>query len=289
MEPVNSRQYWDRRFEADWEPQRGRDQSRFFAQLAAALWPAWLADQQQTWTLCDWGCAMGDGTDALAQALGLRCIGVDFSEVAVRKAASEYPGCSFVAKDWLQSSAERAEGTWDIVFSSNTLEHFDDPWAVFDALAQRARRFIVLLLPFEEPDEGRSPEHRYRFDRGSIRVCPTPEWVLCDAGLSDLGPSPFWPGQQVLLVYGRCGELSAGHWPDQYSRLSRIVAPDARALQQQQAPALAEALRQRDLASAKLGELLQDHHRLLAERAAEHEAAQASALPAPWWRRLLGR
>ncbi|MBK8530124.1 MAG: class I SAM-dependent methyltransferase [Rubrivivax sp.] len=283
MQPVNSRPYWDGRFDAEWEALRGRDQSRFFASLAVAMWPAWLSQRQcaQAWTLCDWGCAMGDGTDELAQALGLPCTGVDFSDVAVRKAAQSYPGSRFVADDWLQPGGGGDPHRWDIVFSSNTLEHFDDPWQVFAALSRRAGRFIVLLLPFEEPEHGRSPEHRYRFDRDTLQLCPTPEWVLCDATVSDLGPSPFWPGQQVLLTYGRCSELSAMGFVDADSRLSRIVAPDAQAIERQRAPDLAEALRQRDLASAKLGELLQAHHRLLAE------TVQAPAR-ASGWRRWLG-
>jgi len=146
MQPVNSRPYWDGRFDAEWEALRGRDQSRFFASLAVAMWPAWLSQRQcaQAWTLCDWGCAMGDGTDELAQALGLPCTGVDFSDVAVRKAAQSYPGSRFVADDWLQPGGGGDPHRWDIVFSSNTLEHFDDPWQVFAALRPRSRSTLCV-------------------------------------------------------------------------------------------------------------------------------------------------
>lgn len=267
---INSLPYWDGRFAGDWESVHGRDQTRFFAELALALWPAWLARRQsdEGWTLCDWGCALGDGTDVLSRRFGLPVTGIDFSPVAVHKAAAAYPGCPFLADDWLAPQAVPAAGParWDLVFSSNTLEHFAEPWAVFAALADRARRCIVLLLPYEEPEQGRTAEHLVRFDRDTIRVCPQPDWVLCDAAVSDLGPSPFWSGQQVLLVYARTAELARMGFSDGHSRHSRLVAAD---LQQQGQLALRErdeALRQRDLASAKLAQLVLERQQLLARQ-----------------------
>lgn len=285
---VNSLPYWDGRFAADWEVVHGRDQTRFFADLALALWPAWLARRlhDEHWTLCDWGCALGDGSDALARAFGRPVTGVDFSPVAVHKAAAAYPDGSFVADDWLAQSTPRdAAGPgptgqsgrsghagdrnhWDLVFSSNTLEHFADPWAVFAALAERARRCIVLLLPYEEPEQGRTPEHLYRFDRGSIRVCPQPDWVLCDAAVSDLGPSPFWSGQQVLLVYARSAELARTGFSDGHSLHSRLVAAGPQQQDRLARRELDEALRQRDLASAQLAQLAQEQRQLLQQQQA---------------------
>lgn len=253
---VNSLAYWDGRFDGEWEAVHGRAQSRFFGELARALWPAWLAERMRagSMSLCDWGCALGDGTAELSSLAAVPVTGVDFSAVAVQQAQKLYPQCRFMAADWL------AEGStaepFDVVFSSNTLEHFDAPWTVFASLAHRARAYIVLLLPYQEPAEALNPEHRYRFDRATIPLCPQPGWVLCDAATTDLGPSPFWAGKQVLLVYGRDEVLVAQGFADAHSRQSRLEAAGAAQLATEQADALAEALRQRDLASHKLAEVV---------------------------------
>jgi len=78
---INSDDYWDRRFAEDWESSQGNAQSRFFARLAIENLPRWLIDQlqHQPLTLCDWGCAEGDGTDVWASYVDSdRITGVDF-------------------------------------------------------------------------------------------------------------------------------------------------------------------------------------------------------------------
>lgn len=71
---VNSLTYWDHRFSTDWEQNLGREQSRFFSEVAMELMPEWLIDywRANDLTLCDWGCAQGDGTAILAELLGLK-------------------------------------------------------------------------------------------------------------------------------------------------------------------------------------------------------------------------
>ena len=265
--PVNSQQYWDTRFAGEWEAVLGREQSRFFGELARALWPAWLAErmQQQAFTLCDWGCALGDGTVELAPLAVGQVVGVDFSAVAIEQARSAYPQCRFEAGDWLAGASPDGCEAFDVIFSSNTLEHFTEPWTVFASLAARARAYIVLLLPYEEPAEAMNAEHCARFDRASIRLCPQPGWVLCDAALTDLGPSPFWAGQQILLVYARDHELAAMPFCDAHSRHSRLAPEDAAQRARQQDEALAEALRQRDLTSRRLSEVVALHQALVQE------------------------
>ncbi|WP_284615592.1 class I SAM-dependent methyltransferase [Aquabacterium humicola] len=269
---VNSQPYWEQRFEGDWEAVHGREQSRFFGELALAMWPAWLAERMRgdAMNVCDWGCALGDGSAALAEGFGVAVTGIDFSPAAVAKAACRYPQCRFLAEDWLAGSPDPEGGAnpaYDLVFSSNTLEHFDAPWSVFERLAAHARRYVVLLLPFEEPLDGMLHEHRVRFDRSTVPLCPHPDWVLCDAALSDLGSSPFWPGQQVLLVYGRCSELAATGFSDLHSRRSRIADADAAQRQRERDDELAEICRQRDLASRKLAEIAQQNVALAQQNA----------------------
>ena len=205
---VNSKQYWDHRFDSDWEAKEGRHQSRFFARLAIKHAPSWFNRLicRNSYSICDWGCAEGDGTDQLAQAWQGQVTGIDFSENAISKAQYYYPNCRFKAENWTEiESSEK----FDVIFSSNTLEHFSEPWQVARKLVARADKFIVLLVPFNEIK--RITEHEYTFTSANIPVKLDDEWILLysksiDAAKED---TSYWPGQQILLVYSRQSMLSA--------------------------------------------------------------------------------
>ncbi|HBS55809.1 MAG TPA: methyltransferase type 11, partial [Stenotrophomonas sp.] len=97
---INSKSYWNGRFGEDWEDLGGREQSRFFGALAVQMLPAWLvrASSQRRLTWCDWGCALGDGTQEVAQSIpGAMFTGVDFSAVAIADAKQRFPGLSFIS------------------------------------------------------------------------------------------------------------------------------------------------------------------------------------------------
>ncbi len=146
---INSESYWDGRFSKDWDTCEGPRQSRFFARLAIENLPSWLIDQirHQSLTLTDWGCAQGDGTDVWASYVeSQQLIGVDFSRIAIEQAMGRYPAIRFLAENWLDESVGEIESS-DIVFSSNTLEHFHKPYEVLLAICKRAKKAIVLALP----------------------------------------------------------------------------------------------------------------------------------------------
>lgn len=199
---VNSRLYWERRFSEDWEVSSGREQSRFFSRLALKLLPSWLTRKivDDRLSICDWGCAQGDGTHELAAALpGARVTGVDFSAAAVERANEAYPTCRFVCEDFLSSGSD---SRFDVVFSSNTLEHFQEPWRVLERLATRSTALLVLLLPFQEYE--RIEEHFSTFDFSNIPV-GFRGWTIVHSVVADattLEPS-YWNGKQILLVYAR--------------------------------------------------------------------------------------
>lgn len=279
---MNSLAYWDGRFAADWEPMMGTVQTRVFCELAVALMPAWLTGQirSQQLTLCDWGCALGDGTQVLSAALGADVVGVDFSRTAVDRAAQRFAQLKFLAEDW---SAAAGSSTYDIVFSSNTLEHFAQPWQMFAHLADHARRHVVLLLPYQEHE--RIEEHEFTFDRATIPLSPKPGWVLADARIADLGRSPVWAGQQVLLVYSRADELAASGLTEADCFGSRLADAAEGANPEHLAAELAELRRQRDAATGQLAELLAAHRALQASAAASVPPPTAG----PWWHGIFKR
>ena len=63
---INSSAYWDLRFRTDWEALGGPSQTRFFWELAVEALPVWLFRSivERGWSICDWGCALGEGASA---------------------------------------------------------------------------------------------------------------------------------------------------------------------------------------------------------------------------------
>lgn len=198
---INSQPYWDTRFSSDWESLNGPAQSRGFAWLALQEIPEWLLRtiRQDALTVVDWGCAQGEGTNVWASYVpAANLFGVDFSPAAIEKAKEKYPNISFECSDWLKSQQPSLQA-FDIVFSSNTLEHFSEPYSVLQQLAKRARKAIVLLLPYKEMN--RIDEHEYTFLPQNIPAKLGDGFSLVCSKVS--GPHEFWNGEQVLLVFAK--------------------------------------------------------------------------------------
>lgn len=238
---INSDVYWEGRFATDWEACGGPPQSRFFARLAVDNLPAWLWGEigRGSLTLCDWGCAQGDGTDVLAgYVAAARLTGVDFSSVAVEQAARRYPAIRFLCEDWLSPSA-RMEERFDLVFSSNTLEHFHEPYKVADILSGYARKGLILVLPYRELD--RIDEHFFTFLPHNLPLRLDNGFRLIWSRVVDCRdhPQTFWSGEQIILLY------ADRKWVDRLglSLSDSEVAQDDHRIE----PArLATALRERD-------------------------------------------
>ena len=207
---INDATYWDHRFATDWESFEGPRQSRFFAKLAIDHLPSWLLDQvrQKSLTVADWGCAQGDGTDVWAGYVDSRQItGIDFSPLAIGKARERYPAIRFMHSDWTADSPADAQ-MFDVVFSSNTLEHFHRPYDVLKALSQKAKKAVVLALPYQERD--RIAEHFYSFLPENIPLALPNGFRLVWSRVIDCRalPDTLWNGDQVFLVY------AASEWFD---------------------------------------------------------------------------
>lgn len=199
--PVNSREYWNLRFgpeRGDWDQYSGAEQTEFFGRLALEHVPGAFFDwvRGRGWSVCDFGCALGQATRLLAERLGpgAQVEGVDFSATAIERAQALHPGLPFRVADL------DGLGEYDVVFSSNTLEHFEYPHAVLERLSASARHAVVLLLPFEEA-EPRHPEHKVTFTLDSFPLLIAGPKVLAFARVIDTRGNSFWDGRQIALVY----------------------------------------------------------------------------------------
>ncbi|USI72356.1 class I SAM-dependent methyltransferase [Sphingomonas morindae] len=72
---------------------------------------------------------------------------LDLDAEALRLAALEYPDINYIARDVESLKGERS---WDIVLSSHTIEHVDDPQHFLADLEAVARRHVVIACPFAE-------------------------------------------------------------------------------------------------------------------------------------------
>jgi SAM-dependent methyltransferase len=161
--------------------------------------PTWMvsAIRSRRMSVLDWGCALGDGTEILSTALLAETTGMDFAEEAIAKARETYPSCEFLCWDLASTPIERR---WDVVFSSNTLEHFAKPWDMLGKLEPLARSALVILVPFREMQ--RHHEHSYTFLPENVPFAVGDMHLVWAKAIdASIEPAAMWNGQQLLLIY----------------------------------------------------------------------------------------
>ncbi|WP_186786110.1 methyltransferase domain-containing protein [Paenibacillus agilis] len=195
---VNTKEYWDDRFDTDWEENKGREQTGYFVNLAIKEFPEWLSKdiKDNKLSFCDAGCAEGDGVHVLSQFFAENeLVGMDFSESAIHKAKLAYPNLNFICGNIQELSKK-----YDVLFSSNTFEHFLNPMESIRKLTEVTAKYIILLLPFQEYD--RISEHFYTFDYNTFPVAMN-NFNLVHFNEIDCrrDPKTPWYGKQVFVVY----------------------------------------------------------------------------------------
>jgi SAM-dependent methyltransferase len=201
---TNSKEYWENRFATkSWENNGGGAQSVFFVRMAMRIFPKWVVDEINANSLevCDVGCAEGEGTAYLKEYFPhSKLTGIDFSQTAVDKAHKSFPDVVFKCEDILSLSAK-----YDVIFISNVLEHFKEPYPVLEELAEHSGKYLAVFVPFREYK--RVSEHFFTFDYDSF-----PEEIggmkfeyMAIIDCAD-EPGSSWSGAEMLVVYRRLHE-----------------------------------------------------------------------------------
>ncbi|MEA2691445.1 MAG: hypothetical protein QOJ16_832 [Acidobacteriota bacterium] len=262
---VNSREYWEDRFAADWAAHGGYEQSRVFMDLLVHYLPAAIFEEiaAGALSLLDCGCATGDGTAVLRERFpGSPVAGCDWSAGAIATARDRHPGIEFFTADF--TTLDRPA---DVLLSSNCFEHLERPLSALSRLLSLARRWVLLLVPFYEGYPPH-PEHVR-----VVHAATFPErldgWVLESRIV--IPPSPVWAGEQALLLYRPVSaeeQAAAGAALDleREAEALRAALAATRELAAARADALGKAERQ-----------LLWHERGLAEARQEAESARAAA------------
>ena len=205
---MNSRAFWEQYFEDDWGVNDGPLQSRHFMLQLLAHLPLpelqWLIEPDRS--ILDWGCATGEGTAVLARLLpNSQVTGLDFAKHAIDEASQRHPEAKFV---W--TSEGEIPDDFDVVVTSNCLEHFEDPLAVATDHVRHCRSLYIILVPYKE-----HPLHDQHF--AQFRDESFPDAI---GGFSRLAVVPFsvnnehWPGWQVLAIYGSDSYLEGRTRPE---------------------------------------------------------------------------
>jgi len=193
---VNSNEYWDERFEKDWEIYEGQQQTSFFVNLLIQNLPQWIKEQFVNSIVCDAGCAEGQGTKIFKDAFPSTTVeGIDFSEVAIEKAKLLFPSIHFFKDD-----VYNLKNNYDSIFISNVLEHFEQPFEVVKSLLKKVNKHLIIMVPFQEVEMLK--EHFYRFEYESFPI------NIGDFSLSyfkeidcRLLEYTLWEGKQALVIY----------------------------------------------------------------------------------------
>lgn len=198
MTDINSREWWENSFKNHWEAASGKEQTEFFCRLALEHLPDWLKAEirENRLSLCDAGCAEGQGTSILSSYFSnSEVVGIDFSDEAIGKAKGYFPNVNFMVQDIYHLPKK-----FDVVYCSNTLEHFRDPFSLVDALQKNTDKYLIILVPYQEYQLCES--HFFTFDAGTF-----PDrlntFIMVYSKIIDSGsyPGTLWGGQQFLVVY----------------------------------------------------------------------------------------
>jgi len=235
---INSVDYWNKRFFEDWIAKGGRRQTAFFAELCGRELPGWLIEDVRTGksSIFDYGCALGDALPVLQRSFPDSTIrGGDVAEVGLGMARALHPGFEFIHVNPAGDAAKLA----DIVYCSNTLEHFGNWREVLQRLARHAKRYLLVVVPFEEDE--RIDEHVYTFEFDSLPARLLPgmhllHLIVVDAGLE---AESYWPGLQLIAIYGKKrGGRNQGYSDPLPRRQPGVLAFDLRRVEPQVIPPL---------------------------------------------------
>jgi glycosyltransferase involved in cell wall biosynthesis len=270
---VNSPDYWNKRFFENWIAKGGREQTVFFAELCCRELPGWFLDEGRARksAILDYGCALGDALPILQRAFpGSPVRGGDVAQVGLGLARAFHPGFEFIDVNAVGEASKLA----DIVYCSNTLEHFENWREILHRLSRHAREYVLVLVPFEEED--RIDEHfcTFEFDSLPAQLASGARLMhlgVCDAGLE---PQTHWNGLQLIAIYGkkRRGRDPASTGSLAQPRIGSLVF-DLRGVERPAIPSLLAGLAALAQARRQIARDLGEAHKLaLAQAEARAEA-----------------
>ena len=158
----NTKRIWENYFRNYWEQRMGKEQTTVHYKMIIDNLPTEIVEtiQDLNLSICDAGCALGQGTGMLAGFFPDNTIsGFDFSHNAITRAKQLYPEIDFYEDDFYNLQLRH-----DVTISSHTLEHFSKPFDILLKLMNMTDRYIVILVPIEK-ESSMDEFHEYAFTK----------------------------------------------------------------------------------------------------------------------------
>jgi SAM-dependent methyltransferase len=121
----------------------------------------------------DVGCAEGFFMDAIRERRGTELWGIDLSDRAVTVAATLY---GFPVAAAQATALPFADGAFDLVYSTEVIEHVLDPAAMLAEMRRVSRAHVLVTTPVSQNDREHEPDYEMRttghvndFDEASMR------------------------------------------------------------------------------------------------------------------------
>jgi trans-aconitate methyltransferase len=151
----NTRSYWDKRLSGFGDYWRDENYHQVLD----------LFPKEDSFTLLDIGCAIGDGCELLQKAFPqAKITGSDISSAGIAKARARKSPVNYFVLDVL---TDEIEGMYDYVLIVETLEHFDNPYPVIEKCLKHARRALIVSVPYNQELGNMRleySEHRFSFN-----------------------------------------------------------------------------------------------------------------------------
>ena len=196
---INSKEYWNKRFNNDWLNFSGDRQTEYFAELLCTLMPNDIKSDisKRKLRICDFGCALGQSLPIFSDFFKTDISGIDFSEEAIKIAKNNYPNFKFYIDD-INNPSNNFK--FDVLILSNILEHFKEPWKSVSNISDYANEYIIIMVPFHETLE--IDEHEYKFTEKNISL-KIDQFTLCYSSYASGNDkrTSLYPENQILLIY----------------------------------------------------------------------------------------
>lgn len=124
-----------------------------------------LFPKNESFSVFDLGCAIGDGCELLKENFPkAKIVGADISRIGIIKATNKSKVIQYIVYDVLRKPIP---SVYDYITIIETLEHFDDPFFIVDKCLKHVKKSLIISTPYTQGFTGKKVEgneHRYQFN-----------------------------------------------------------------------------------------------------------------------------
>lgn len=145
-------------------------------------------------SVLDWGCGAGIGTHMLTEKFqNSTSTGLDICSVAIDSATKEFPKSTFITG--------KIQKTYDIIITSNCLEHFVDYESIYKNLLTHTNKYLVILVPYKGRITNKISDHMATLDENSFKTIVNDFKIINKLRVHGGKYDMCWNNYQLLVTY----------------------------------------------------------------------------------------